>query len=250
MAAQPRVALADVRAVTELTAAIGSLPPAARAPHLLAGLVELLHASHGVALRSGRNPAVFSVWDVLRSGPLSAVGLGAFSAYMASGLPPDPMRPAALRVLTRRQRALTVMRRELVSDREWSTAPFVNEVRRACGAGDYLLSVLPLSTRQCGVLVFDRPWGDRVRFGPREVRLLDAAHTALRWMYRPQADSRDDDHLPPRLRQLLALLKTGRSEKQVAASLGLSQHTVHDYVKTLYRRMGVSSRAELMARWL
>ncbi|HTO96771.1 MAG TPA: LuxR C-terminal-related transcriptional regulator, partial [Myxococcales bacterium] len=39
----------------------------------------------------------------------------------------------------------------------------------------------------------------------------------------------------------------GRSEKQVAAQLGLSLHTVHDYVKGLHRRLGVQSRGELLA---
>jgi DNA-binding CsgD family transcriptional regulator len=41
---------------------------------------------------------------------------------------------------------------------------------------------------------------------------------------------------------------TGASEKQIANQLGLSPHTTHHYVKTLYRRFGVSSRAEFMAR--
>jgi DNA-binding NarL/FixJ family response regulator len=53
--------------------------------------------------------------------------------------------------------------------------------------------------------------------------------------------------LPPRLREALACLLEGDSEKQVARRLGLSRHTVHDYAKDLYRRLGVGSRAELMA---
>jgi len=53
--------------------------------------------------------------------------------------------------------------------------------------------------------------------------------------------------LPPRLVETLALLLQGHSEKQVARALGLSVHTVHVYVKSLYRRYDVSSRAELLA---
>jgi DNA-binding NarL/FixJ family response regulator len=53
--------------------------------------------------------------------------------------------------------------------------------------------------------------------------------------------------LPPRLSQTLTQLMDGLSEKQVALALGVSQHTVHVYVKTLYRRYGVSSRSELLA---
>ncbi len=55
------------------------------------------------------------------------------------------------------------------------------------------------------------------------------------------------DQLPSRVRQTLECLLEGDSEKQVAKRLGLSQHTVHQYVKDLYRRLGVSSRAELLA---
>ena len=53
--------------------------------------------------------------------------------------------------------------------------------------------------------------------------------------------------LSPRLRETGAALMTGASEKQIASQLGLSPHTTHHYVKTLYRRFGVSSRAEFMA---
>jgi DNA-binding NarL/FixJ family response regulator len=59
-----------------------------------------------------------------------------------------------------------------------------------------------------------------------------------------------NDDLPPRLAQTLEFLLKGDSEKQVANRMKLSQHTVHGYVKALYRLYGVSSRAELLARHL
>ena len=43
----------------------------------------------------------------------------------------------------------------------------------------------------------------------------------------------------------------GRSgEKQVAIRLELSKHTVHDYVKLIYREFEVRSRGELLARFV
>jgi len=56
--------------------------------------------------------------------------------------------------------------------------------------------------------------------------------------------------LSPRLREVLDLLLQGRSEKEVANELELSRHTVHDYVKELHYRFGVSSRSELLALWI
>jgi hypothetical protein len=56
--------------------------------------------------------------------------------------------------------------------------------------------------------------------------------------------------LPTRLRQTLQGLIKGDSEKQIAFKLGISQHTVHVYVKQLYKRLRVSSRGELMAKFM
>jgi DNA-binding NarL/FixJ family response regulator len=54
--------------------------------------------------------------------------------------------------------------------------------------------------------------------------------------------------LPRRLEQVMAGLKRGLSEKEVASELGISKHTVHDYVKELHRRFGVTSRFELIQK--
>ena len=56
--------------------------------------------------------------------------------------------------------------------------------------------------------------------------------------------------LSPRMRQTLERLLAGDSEKEIAARLGLSRHTVHVYVKSLYRRFDVCSRGELFARFI
>jgi pSer/pThr/pTyr-binding forkhead associated (FHA) protein len=48
-------------------------------------------------------------------------------------------------------------------------------------------------------------------------------------------------------RRVLDELLLGLSEKEVATKLDLSPHTVHNHVKEVYRRMSVSSRAELLA---
>src|SRR5438046_1434328 len=54
----------------------------------------------------------------------------------------------------------------------------------------------------------------------------------------------------PRMRQTLDRLLAGDSEKQIAAHLSVSPHTVHVYVKALYRGFGVSSRGELLAHFV
>lgn len=56
--------------------------------------------------------------------------------------------------------------------------------------------------------------------------------------------------LPKRMSQILMALLAGASEKQIAASLSISPHTVHTYVKQLHKRLDVSSRGELLARFV
>ena len=56
--------------------------------------------------------------------------------------------------------------------------------------------------------------------------------------------------LRPRHHETLDLLLSGNDEKKIARKLGLSRHTVHDYVKAIYRRFEVNSRGELLALWV
>ena len=56
--------------------------------------------------------------------------------------------------------------------------------------------------------------------------------------------------LSPRLQATLVCLLEGASEKAVAARLGLSPATIHQYVTALYRRFGVASRAQLLGQIL
>ena len=52
------------------------------------------------------------------------------------------------------------------------------------------------------------------------------------------------------MRQTLERLLAGDGEKQIAYQLGLSRHTVHVYIKALYRGFEVSSRGELLAKFI
>jgi DNA-binding CsgD family transcriptional regulator len=53
--------------------------------------------------------------------------------------------------------------------------------------------------------------------------------------------------LSPREQQVTALLARGLNTTQIAQELHLSTHTVRDYVKSVFEKVGVSSRGELVA---
>jgi DNA-binding CsgD family transcriptional regulator len=95
-----------------------------------------------------------------------------------------------------------------------------------------------------------RAWGDEP-FTPAHHRLVRVLHVELGRLWRRDALRRVKDPstaLPPRLSQTLDELLRGKSEKEIALRLELSRHTIHNYVKALHHRFGVSSRGELLAR--
>ena len=56
--------------------------------------------------------------------------------------------------------------------------------------------------------------------------------------------------LTRRERQTLRHLLKGRTESQTAKFMGLGVNTVHVYVKALYRKFRVSSRSQLLAKFV
>lgn len=95
-----------------------------------------------------------------------------------------------------------------------------------------------------------RAWGDEP-LTPAHHRLVRMLHVELGRLWRRDALRKAKDPstaLPPRLSQTLDELMLGCSEKEIASRLELSRHTIHNYVKALHQRFGVSSRGELLAR--
>ncbi len=77
-------------------------------------------------------------------------------------------------------------------------------------------------------------------------------HAELAWVYRADVmlASREARALAPRERETLQHLLSGKGEKQIAREMRVSYNTVHHYVKALHRHFKVSSRSELLARWV
>ena len=58
------------------------------------------------------------------------------------------------------------------------------------------------------------------------------------------------EQMSPREREILLMLLAGDSEKQIASNICRSVHTVHTFVRQIYRHFNVSSRGELMAQFV
>ena len=148
-----------------------------------------------------------------------------------------------------RGRHLTRTRWQVVSDAKWYRSVTWNDYHRPIGIDDQLTSVYQVAeSGAINVIALHRGRGER--WSPRQQRLLSFFHEEIGRMIGRSLVSATEprpDTLSPRLRQTLACLLEGDSEKQVAARLGLSRATTHEYVSALYRHLGVRSRAQLMA---
>ena len=90
--------------------------------------------------------------------------------------------------------------------------------------------------------------------GPKEVVLdvrEDVVHyTLLRWCPEPATESTPAVRLSPREREIVRLIAKGLPTKAIAASLDISLWTVATHLRRIFMKLGVNSRAEMVARVL
>lgn len=90
-------------------------------------------------------------------------------------------------------------------------------------------------------------------FSTRDLRIAHLLLSEVEWLHEdgaPKERSNACAGLAPRHQTVLTLLIDGQSTKQIAQNLELSEHTVRDYVKEIYRGFQVSSRAQLMKHFM
>ena len=142
-----------------------------------------------------------------------------------------------------------------MADDEWYDLPEIQTTHRALDLDANLASffVVVDQRRLFGIGVH-RAWG-RPQFAEEDRRALRRLHVELARIWRtqvvvPREGGPTLAALPSRLRQVLWLLCLGRGEKQIAAELDLSPHTVHNHVRRLHALYNVRSRGELLSRVL
>jgi len=246
--------LRDVRDALRLLGECRDLgtDPALWFPHLLQGLGRMIGALQATG-GEGRWPRgepvrVVSAYDATED----EAAHQCFLAYQrVRGQADDPFyRAMAGMPGLISGRLVTRTRRQVVSDADWFRSASYQEYRRPARIEHEVTSLLTTSADDAiCVLAVNRATGDP-DYSPRERRLLYFIHHELSQLLGGALATETEpapDRLSPRLRQTLACLAEGDSEKQIAARLGLSQATVHQYVTMLYRRFQVRSRAQLLA---
>jgi DNA-binding CsgD family transcriptional regulator len=234
---------------------LGADPVALRI-HLLRGLLRILDAAHG---------SCFEMERVIDPGPI--YGSMRLAFFVDTGLTDADVR-RAYRDLTLAGVEFTCkglsipvgprdagpvgtyIRRQMMDDRAWYGSDFVQEQMRRTGLDDFVGSRLLTSAESAFSLGAQRAVGERP-FCRRECLLLRLCVADVLPLLGTQLASKDAPSvsaLAPRLRQVLLGLFDGDSEKQIAARLKISRHTIHEYLRRLHQAFDVSSRGQLLAR--
>jgi DNA-binding CsgD family transcriptional regulator len=261
MARSSTLRVADLRAVVQLVGECRELgdDPVPWRRHLIAGMARLVRG--GVAMggefagvRSGRAVVIGAVdwgWENGFDRVGWERGMAEFHEHT---------RTTRLITFTRYlARTATsygacLARTDLIADRTWDRAWDFRNMVEPGGANHSLYCFRPLpgpGDRHAGVIVA-RALG-AVDFSAREkgvVREAMAAVVPLVGGSLARFHEPSPSELSPRLRQVLRCLLEGDTDKQVVARLGLTRHTVNQYIKVIFRHFRVRSRAELLARWI
>ena len=148
------------------------------------------------------------------------------------------------------KRLNVMLRCPTVDDATWYASDFYQIYCRSAGLDDMLGASFRTAAEDVYWIVVHRAKGDD-RFNQRDRRTLAIiTHVIVNEIGQSLASSECDSMLqiPRRQRETLLRLLAGDSEKQAAAALGVSPHTVHTYIRSMYREFNVNSRSELIAR--
>jgi DNA-binding CsgD family transcriptional regulator len=244
------VGIEELRRMLRLTAELRDFEPGslAQKEHALRGLCALIGAQLGLWLGlEEQADGALKLCETVDVGWGSDQERKMFVAYLdAQPVSVDPSHAPLARAM-RKEVHVTMRRADVIDAPTWYRSAHVQEYRRSGGVDDFIYAGRWLRAKRMRGLSLHRPWGDRP-FRPHDVAMVDAFTRESLWLNEPRKDLAEG--LSPRLAQVLGGLKRGLSEKLLADELGLSPHTVHQYVKMLYRRLAVTSRGELLAKVL
>ncbi len=147
----------------------------------------------------------------------------------------------------------SALRRDLLEETVWQQSWIVREALAGECINDRLVGSFSATPGCEAHLVLDRRRGERP-FGERERAMLElfmhgsVAFQREQLLVRGLLDARAA--LSARERDVLVLLLSDASEKDIAQELGLGTRTVHQHAVRLYAKFGVRGRIGLMALWL
>lgn len=250
---------ADVRAVFQLIGECREMgdDPTGWRQHLLIEVARLTGAAvtveyEGEFLYPFRATGVID-WGWETSGFNRSYFVRVNEEYSRRGGGINPVIPAYFAAV-KEGRGPCFIRRELLADPQWYRSRYYQDIQAPSGADTMMYCMLakPGPGGKLSCLLLALPPSER-DFTPRHQAIVQEIHKEITALISgPLAGFHEPSpaDLPPRVRQTFRCLLEGDSDKQAACRLGLGRHTINQYAKTIFAHFGVSSRVELLARWL
>lgn len=149
----------------------------------------------------------------------------------------------------RQQEIAIGTRQERVKYRDWRNCAFVTEYIAQLGWDESMIGLMRTTTgMRCFNFVREN---GQPGFRQRDAKILQLLANELAIIPETRLAPMSGEsllRLPTRLREVLGGMIQGDNETQIAASLRISRNTVHEYVRRLYTRFGVTNRGALLAR--
>lgn len=243
----------DIRRVHRIVAELSELhhDPEAQRSHLIDSACRLIGAVKGGSVvladaEPDKEPRYVSMIDNGDALPLLGEHWRWWMAESGSSLLGDPF---IAHIASARSARGLIRIDGVIGPEGWRNSPVFEYVAGPCGVGDVATWWF---RRESSVVTISmlRHRTDRL-FTPRDAALLtllgreiELAYRAESWSWAPT----DRSVLPRRHREIVTLMISGHAPAAIAQRLGLKRSTVYTYAKEIYRRYGVASRAELIAK--
>lgn len=148
---------------------------------------------------------------------------------------------------------ITFCRASVMSQEQWRATPFFQKHRAPLGLDEFIFSTYPLNESGAFSGIGLHRFLGKPPFTSRDTKIVHLVLSEIDWLHRDGVDVEavgSVANLSRRQRQVLLLLLSGDAVKQIATKLQISDHTVRDHVKVLHEHFGVSTRGELLAKFL
>lgn len=251
-APEASLAESDVRAMVRLVGEVVS----SRQDHaemkrrLLGGLCTLVNADAwvwclGCEMEAGKMPVYLSMahggFDEER-----------YAGMLRAAAHPDLawISETMIRDMREKNTQVTRLREQLAARDELAVAGIATHMKEA-DIGPFLIVMRPIDDRSVSTLGIYRR-ATEPAFTERECRIAHIVLSEVPWLHEqgwPEDRGATVPNLSPRRQLVLNLLLEGRSRKEIATTLSLSENTVATYQKDIYGHFGVNSHATLMHRF-
>lgn len=232
-------------------ACIMSGPAETRRQFVMDRLCTLIGADYWTwAVAADLRPGALPVWVLHLHGGFTD---GQLARFVEAQEHPDLAKLTApfARALAESGQHVTRLRQQIDPEDNFRKSSLC-KIYEALDIAPGIMSCRPVDATTLSAISIHRRYA-RPLFSERDARLAHIIISEIAWLH-PGGASGDDlaavPALSSRLRTVFMLLVAGQTRAQIAHHLSLSPNTVNDYVKDVFRLVGVNSQAQLLARFL